>query len=155
MGGEEVEHGERRRRMQSDPVTRNRARELRASMSKPEVLLWTRLRRKQTGFLFRRQRPLGPYIADFYCHEALLVVEIDGASHEFRGTHDRRRDVFMADAGIVTLRLPAARVLGALDEAVDLIWRTCRRRVDTLAGPRRASATTSRVRHPERSEPRE
>ena len=50
-------------------------------MTKPERLLWWALRRKQTGFHFRRQHPAGPYVLDFYCDTARLCVEADGVSH--------------------------------------------------------------------------
>jgi very-short-patch-repair endonuclease len=47
-------------------------------MSLPEVLLWQALRARPGGWKFRRQHPSGPYVADFYCHEARLIVEVDG-----------------------------------------------------------------------------
>jgi len=69
------------------------ARRLRRAMTLPEVLLWQALRRKQTRFRFRRQHPIGPYIADFFCPSAALVVEVDGGVH---GTSDRsERDAYV------------------------------------------------------------
>ncbi|MCH8831601.1 MAG: DUF559 domain-containing protein [Chloroflexi bacterium] len=60
-----------------------RARRLRTNSTGAEVVLWAVLRnRKLEGAKFRRQHPLGRYIADFYCHEALLVVELDGSVHD-------------------------------------------------------------------------
>jgi len=62
--------------------TRLRARELRRSPTHIERLLWNRLRFWQIdGFKFRRQQPLGNYIADFVCFERRLIVEIDGGQH--------------------------------------------------------------------------
>ena len=58
-----------------------RARQLRRSLSLPEAKLWTLLRTRPDGFKFRRQHPVGPYIVDFYCPEARLAIEVDGASH--------------------------------------------------------------------------
>ena len=58
------------------------ARELRKNPTDAEVRLWSRLRGKHLdGFRFRRQQPIGPYIADFFCPEARLIVEVDGSQH--------------------------------------------------------------------------
>ena len=58
------------------------ARRLRLSPTDAEIRLWSRLRRKQLdGFRFRRQHPLGPYVADFFCAEGRLIVEVDGGQH--------------------------------------------------------------------------
>ena len=60
-----------------------RARELRNNMTKVEWFVWSRLRGRQVGgYKFRRQVPIGPYFADFFCPLARLVVEIDGEGHE-------------------------------------------------------------------------
>ncbi|MGB9617604.1 MAG: endonuclease domain-containing protein, partial [Desulfomonilaceae bacterium] len=59
---------------------RGRSKELRKNMTPPERKLWNVLRGNATGFAFRRQHPIGPYIADFYCREAAIVVEVDGAA---------------------------------------------------------------------------
>src|SRR5580704_15769706 len=69
-------------------------------MSPPEVLLWVRLRQlRGEGPTFRRQHPIGPYIADFYCASARLVVEVDGAGHtvDAQIAHDARRDAYFRD----------------------------------------------------------
>jgi very-short-patch-repair endonuclease len=58
------------------------ARRLRLTPTDAEIRLWSRLRRRQLdGFRFRRQHPLGPYVVDFFCAEAKLVVEVDGGQH--------------------------------------------------------------------------
>jgi very-short-patch-repair endonuclease len=58
------------------------AKELRANATEMERKLWTVLRRKQlSGVRFRRQQPIGPYIADFFCSSAKLVIELDGDQH--------------------------------------------------------------------------
>jgi very-short-patch-repair endonuclease len=58
------------------------ARRLRLTPTDAETRLWSRLRKKQLdGFGFRRQHPLGPYVADFVCAEARLIVEVDGGQH--------------------------------------------------------------------------
>ena len=58
------------------------ARKLRLTPRDAEIRLWSRLRGKQlAGFRFRRQHPLGPYVVDFFCAEAKLIVEVDGGQH--------------------------------------------------------------------------
>ena len=91
-------------------------------MSPPEVILWLELRgRRLGGFKFRRQHPLGRYIADFYCDEARLVVEIDGATHRDRMRHDAERDAWMRDQGLVVLRIPASEVSKDLNSVLRTI----------------------------------
>ena len=72
------------------------------------------------GPTFRRQHPIGPYIADFYCSAAKLVIEIDGADHtEDRAIErDLRRDEYMARLGYRVVRIPARDVLRAVDDVV-------------------------------------
>jgi BirA family biotin operon repressor/biotin-[acetyl-CoA-carboxylase] ligase len=80
-----------------------------------EHKLWQALRKHQTGGLkFRRQVPLGPFIADFYCAAGRLVVEVDGVSHIDSGT-DARRDAWMNSQGIEVLRVSNRDVLRNLD----------------------------------------
>ena len=62
---------------------RKRARELRRTLSDEERLLWSHLKIfRVSGYAFRRQAPIGPYIADFLCRRAMLVVEVDGRHHD-------------------------------------------------------------------------
>ncbi|WP_322965229.1 endonuclease domain-containing protein [Sphingomonas fuzhouensis] len=84
-----------------------RARGLRQAMSPPEITLWQALRRRPGGFKFRRQHPSGPYIADFYCHEARLVIEVDSEAHGYgdRPERDALRDMWFAERGLMTLRI--------------------------------------------------
>ena len=90
------------------------ARELRASQTVAEERLWEHLRdRRLYGFKFRRQHQFGDYVTDFYCREAALVVECDGAVHERNESwqHDASRDAYMTSQGIRVLRFSNARVL--------------------------------------------
>ncbi len=67
----------------SNKTTFDNAKSLRKELTNAEELLWQRLRgRKFQGLKFRRQHPIGKYIADFYCHELKFVVEVDGSLHE-------------------------------------------------------------------------
>ena len=81
-------------------------------MSLPEVLLWQELRKRPSGIKFRRQRAVDPYTADFYCAQAHLVVEVDGASHEGAGAERAlARDAFLESKGLTILRVAASEIL--------------------------------------------
>ncbi len=75
---------------------RARARQLRRDATIPERILWGLLRdRRLQGVKFRRQRPIGPYVVNFYCASRGLVVELDGRSHDDRGVPDRQRQDYL------------------------------------------------------------
>jgi very-short-patch-repair endonuclease len=82
-------------------------------MSLPEVLLWQRFKGAALGVSFRKQHPIGPYRADFYCASARLVVEIDGIAHDMgdRPARDERREQVLMERGYRLLRIPATDVL--------------------------------------------
>ncbi|MGE0105610.1 MAG: biotin--[acetyl-CoA-carboxylase] ligase [Thiomonas sp.] len=80
-----------------------RGRQLRRDMTDAERLLWSRVRNGQLGSKFRRQVPIGPYIADFTCAAARLVVELDGGQHN-ECPHDALRDAFFRQRGYEVLR---------------------------------------------------
>ena len=106
-----------------------RARELRRSPSPPEARLWQALRTRPGGLKFRRQHPLGPYVADFYCAAAKLLVEVDGDAHDMgdRPERDARRDAWLREQGLCVLRFLAADVMRDLDSVVTAILRAARR----------------------------
>jgi len=108
--------------MRSSTLTLKRAKSLRRAMTKPEVLLWTRLRQRvENAPVWRRQHPLGPYIADFYCAAAELVAEIDGHLHgdDSQRLHDERRDRWMASQGLRVERVAASSVFADPDRVAD------------------------------------
>ena len=108
--------------MDGSRITKDRAKALRRAMSLPEVLLWRALRAGAVeGLHFRKQHPIGPYVLDFYCHEANLCVEIDGQSHDFTADHDERRDRWLAQRGVRTLRISAKDVLENLEGVLQYI----------------------------------
>jgi very-short-patch-repair endonuclease len=113
---------------------RAHAKELRAELSPPERVLWSKLRREQLhGFKFRKQHPMGPWIADFYCHEAMLVVEIDGSTHHGeRKDLDDARDQWMTARNIGVLRVTARDVFENLFGVLSAISRRCHERVAKL-----------------------
>ncbi|HEX9996069.1 MAG TPA: DUF559 domain-containing protein [Abditibacterium sp.] len=82
-----------------------RARESRREQTIYEKALWEILRaHKMTGFHFRRQHPIGPYIADFACIAAKIIIELDGNSHNDRLERDATRDFVLGEWGWKTLR---------------------------------------------------
>jgi very-short-patch-repair endonuclease len=89
-------------------------------MSLPEVKLWDCLRGNRLGGIrFRRQHPVGPFVLDFYCPAARLAVEVDGGHHDHPAhiISDRRRDAWLAERGIRTMRFAATDILH--DEALE------------------------------------
>ena len=110
------------------------ARRLRRELTKPEVLLWAALRRRNVnGFRFRKQHPIGPYVLDFYCAAVRLAVEVDGAVHDAPDQirHDRARDAWLGGQGVHILRFPAKYVLENLDGA----YRAIEAELNRLAKP--------------------
>jgi very-short-patch-repair endonuclease len=89
------------------PKLRSRARSLRRDSTDAERTIWNELRaHRMNGASFRRQTPIGPYVVDFVCHAANLVVELDGGQH-FEPEHmkrDARRDAFLVSKGFRVLR---------------------------------------------------
>lgn len=83
-----------------------KARRLRRTMTHAERKLWGLLRSKRTGAHFRRQVPFGPYILDFLCIKAKLVIELDGGQHfqEKGRREDAKRDAFLKQKGLTILR---------------------------------------------------
>jgi very-short-patch-repair endonuclease len=66
-----------------NPQLKEKARELRKQSTLSEILLWKKIKRKTFGVEFHRQVPIDNYIVDFFCHELMLAIEIDGSSHHF------------------------------------------------------------------------
>jgi very-short-patch-repair endonuclease len=96
------------------------AKQLRGAMSPPEIALWLGLRERPAVFKFRKQHPSGPYIADFYCHAARLVIEVDGQAHDFgdRPARDANRDRWFEAREIVVLRIPAIEIFQDCDAMI-------------------------------------
>lgn len=111
--------------------TRDFARHLRRRLSLPEAILWRSLKAARAdGLHFRKQHPLGPYVLDFFCHQARLCVEVDGLGHGVGGApaKDARRDGWLADKGVLALRIAARDVLKETDGVVRMIVDLARER---------------------------
>lgn len=118
-----IDHATYRQLTKPTYLARQRAKALRDNLSPPEQLLWSYLRNNQIADLqFRSQHPLGSYIADFYCRDARLVIEIDGKTHQAEQlNHDNARDIWMQSCGILVLRIPARDVFSELNAVVRTI----------------------------------
>ncbi|KRB94077.1 endonuclease domain-containing protein [Noviherbaspirillum sp. Root189] len=98
------------------PTIRTNARALRTGMTLAEQRLWHAIRGKQLqGHRFRRQHPIGPYIADFACVEALLLIELDGGQHQDRIEYDLERTKFLQSQGWRVMRFWNNKVFENLD----------------------------------------
>jgi len=90
-----------------------RAERLRDRMTEAECLLWEELRNKKFPVKFRRQHPLGKYIADFYCHKLKLVIELDGNIHlkpEVK-SYDQMREIEIKSLGLTVIRFKNDEVI--------------------------------------------
>ena len=80
-------------------------RRLRSEQTDAESVLWRHLRNRQLlGFKFRRQHAITPYVVDFYCHEASLVIELDGGHHAKMMNQDMVRKNYLESKGLLVLR---------------------------------------------------
>ncbi len=106
------------------PVVHRRARQLRRDQTDAERKLWMRLRNAQlAGLKFRRQFPIGDFIADFCCRDRWLVVELDGGQHATQVMKDARRTAILAEHGYRVVRFWDNEVLTNLEGVVDQIAR--------------------------------
>jgi very-short-patch-repair endonuclease len=119
-------------RKQGEYRVTQKARSLRQNMTKAEVILWMHLRKRaMKGARFRRQHPIGPYIADFACPNSKLIVEVDGATHSSEQlAYDTRRTKYLESEGWTVLRVTNTDIY----ENIDGVWRSIAAR---LAPPAR------------------
>lgn len=93
-------------------------------MTEAEAKLWTRLSNKQlNGYRFKRQHPIVNYIADFYCHKAKMIIEVDGKIHEQEQqiAHDNERTRKIEQFGCRVLRFTNAEVMNQIEEVLKKI----------------------------------
>ena len=95
----------------------------------PERILWSHLRdRKLGGLKFRRQHQIGPYVVDFYCAEAQLVVELDGRHHTQQVERDAERDEWLRDQGLGIIRVSVSQFTRNTPGVLRLILATANER---------------------------
>ena len=94
-------------------------------MTDAERKLWKHLRNKQlNGWRFRRQHPIGNYIADFVCIECKLVIEVDGGQHAKQQSYDAKRDEYIKEQGYSVMRFWNNDVMNNIDGIVQMILET-------------------------------
>ena len=94
------------------------ARILRKNSTLGEILLWQVIKGKKLGYEFHRQVPIDKYIVDFYCHELMLAIEIDGITHNFKYDSDQDRQRKLENLGIHFLRFQEKDVRSNLEGVV-------------------------------------
>jgi very-short-patch-repair endonuclease len=113
---------------------KKRARELRRDCTEAEQILWARLRNRQVnGFKFRRQQVISGFVADFYCDETRLVIEVDGSIHELENVKKRdvlKENVFI-DRGLFVLRFKNEQVVSEIETVINEIRSISRKRLGT------------------------
>jgi very-short-patch-repair endonuclease len=87
-----------------NPKLKELARELRKNLTLSEVLLWLKIKGKTMGVEFHRQVPIDNFIVDFYCHELMLAIEIDGSSHDEKQDYDQKRQLILENLGVRFIR---------------------------------------------------
>ncbi len=98
------------------------AKQLRSSLTPAEARLWYNLRAKRlAGIKFRRQTVIGPYVADFTCRTAMLVIEIDGDTHGSTAQYDAQRTAYLERHGWSVLRFTNADVLHNLEAVLSTV----------------------------------
>ena len=110
------------RQVKSPPRLKKFARTLRRNQTAPEQRLWRILRnRRFADFKFRRQVPIGPYIADFACLGARLIIELDGSQHA-QSVRDTIRDQWFFNDGYRVLRIWNNELSTQHDAVLEAIW---------------------------------
>ena len=111
---------------QVSPAKKERARELRREMTPEEKILWHYLRgRNMSGFKFRRQQVIDGFIADYYCHEIGLILEIDGGIHETQKDYDTERDRIIQSRGLNVYRITNGDIRKNLYATLSHLRKTC------------------------------
>jgi len=118
--------------LEDNEYLRRYAKEMRRDPTPAELSLWRLVRnRRLTGYKFRRQHPFGPYILDFYCPSARLVIELDGDTHATpEGKQaDAERERYLKRRGIEVIRFWNTEIADNPDGVLNLLAETCQTRV--------------------------
>lgn len=109
-----------------NPKLKELARKLRKQGILSEVLLWKQIQGKAFGVEFHRQVPMLEYIVDFYCHELMLVIEIDGITHNFdeADIKDAKRQNEIEQYGVTFLKLSDSEVIKNMTGVLRIIENT-------------------------------
>ena len=111
----------RRKIIPYNPRLKAFARELRNNSTKGEIYLWLQLKGKlMRGYDFHRQKPIDEFIVDFFCHELMLGIEVDGYSHTIPEIIDKdeRKDKRLAELGVTILHIDDQEIFTDLENAL-------------------------------------
>ena len=111
-----------------DPMLKQRARAMRKAPSDAERIVWSLLRHDRLGLRFRRQVPIGRYIADFVCSQKRLIIKVDGSQHQQANAYDEERDAWLRAQGFEVLRFWNTDVFTDRDGVAAKIVAVCTRR---------------------------
>ena len=104
---------------------KKRAQELRSNMTDAEIILWSKIKGRQIkNAQFYRQKPIGNYIADFYCAKYNLIIELDGSQHFTNEgmEYDSERDTYLKFMGIKVLRFTNIQIMKELNTVLEVIF---------------------------------
>lgn len=107
----------------ANPYVFSKAKDLRRNMTMSELLIWEKLKKNSLGYRFKPQHPIERFIADFYCHQLKLVIEIDGKIHDQQKEYDLERDKTMNKLGIKTIRFTNEEIKSSLANVLEEIKR--------------------------------
>lgn len=105
-----------------NPALKERAKAHRRAGNLSEILLWNQLKKKQFfGLDFDRQKIIGNYIADFYCAEKQVVLEVDGSSHYDKVEYDARRDAYLQTQGLTVIHIQVSDIFNKMAEVMTFL----------------------------------
>jgi very-short-patch-repair endonuclease len=107
-----------------NPSLKEKARMLRNNSTRSEIKLWNYIKQnKVNGYDFHRQKPIGNYIADFFCNKLMLVIELDGYSHSFEivRQRDQVKETYLNSIGIHVLRFSDKQVMSDIQNVLRAI----------------------------------
>ncbi len=108
---------------EANPLVFELAKNLRKNMTHAEMILWNSLKAGVNGLKFRRQHPLGIYVADFYCHKVKLIIEVDGSIHDKKEIkeYDIKRENDLINDGYTVIRFSNKQVLTEIEFVLSTI----------------------------------
>jgi very-short-patch-repair endonuclease len=106
-----------------DSTPKNFVRALRRNQTEAEKRLWRKLRSREfQGVKFRRQQPLGPYVADFCSFQNKVIIELDGGQHALTNEKDAKRTAYLKQSGFQVIRFWDNEVLNNIEGVLEDIW---------------------------------
>jgi len=107
------------------PEIFKKAKELRGNETESEKLFWEQISNNKLGVKFRRQHPLKWFIADFYCHQAKLIIELDGDVHldKLQKEYDEGREAELKKLGLKVLRFTNEEIIDNIENVVEIVKR--------------------------------